>query len=172
MDAFGLPLTGTWSSNGTGIFTPNANDLNGTYTPSASDIANGTVQLTLSSDPAAGCNSVQEVLTVNFTPSPSVTATANPTTICTNNSDVVLDGTIVGASGGVWLGGLGVYSGGPNDLSNNTYTPTNAELSAGTFTLTLESTGNLNCNPVQDNVVITVIDEPIVDAGADFTIDK
>jgi gliding motility-associated-like protein len=169
VDAFGLPLTGTWSSNGTGIFTPNANDLNGTYTPSASDIANGTVQLTLSSDPAAGCNSVQEVLTVNFTPSPSVTATANPTTICTNNSDVVLDGTIVGASGGVWLGGLGVYSGGPNDLSNNTYTPTNAELSAGTFTLTLESTGNLNCNPVQDNVVITVIDEPIVDAGADFT---
>ncbi|MBK6883777.1 MAG: hypothetical protein IPH05_12720, partial [Flavobacteriales bacterium] len=54
----------------------------------------------------------------------------------------------------------------PNNTTlNATYTPTAAEIAAGTLTLTLTSTGNGNCLPVASNKVITFTPAPTVSAG-------
>ncbi len=45
------------------------------------------------------------------------------------------------------------------------YTPSPAEIAAGTVTLTLSTTGNGNCNPTTDQMVITITPPPVVDAG-------
>ncbi len=45
----GCATGGQWTSSGTGTFAPDATTLNATYTPSAGDIAAGTVTLTLTS---------------------------------------------------------------------------------------------------------------------------
>src|SRR5258706_6179845 len=47
----GSATGGTWSSSGTGTFSPNATTLNATYNPSPADITAGTETPTLSSPP-------------------------------------------------------------------------------------------------------------------------
>src|SRR6185369_7726889 len=41
--------SGTWSSSGNGVFTPNNTTLNATYVPDAADLTAGSVTLTLTS---------------------------------------------------------------------------------------------------------------------------
>jgi large repetitive protein len=73
--------------------------------------------------------------------------------VCAQNN-VQLAGAVSGASGAVWSGGAGTFS--PDRTTGNAvYTPTAAELAAGTLTLTLTSTGNGNCAPVRDEVRIS-----------------
>ena len=56
----GAANTGTWTTSGTGTFN-NAQLLDATYTPSAQDIANGSVTLTLTSDdPTGPCAAVAD----------------------------------------------------------------------------------------------------------------
>ena len=63
------------------------------------------------------------------------------------------------ATGGTWSGGAGTFA--PNNnVLNPTYTPTAAETAAGSLTLTLQSTGNGNCNPVSATSVITFTPAP------------
>jgi gliding motility-associated-like protein len=56
---------GIWSG-GTGIFTPNTTTLNATYTPSALDIANGFVDLTLTTTGNNGCPAGVDIVRLNF----------------------------------------------------------------------------------------------------------
>ncbi|MES2141116.1 MAG: PKD domain-containing protein [Bacteroidota bacterium] len=75
-------------------------------------------------------------------------------------SSVVLNGSVTGATGGIWSGGSGTYF--PlNTSANATYTPTLAERAAGTLVLTFTSTGNGACSPVSDQVVLS-LSTPIV----------
>jgi hypothetical protein len=107
-------------------------------------------------------------MTINFTPAPVVNAGA-AVSLCANNAQVSLNGSVSGATGGVWSGGTGTYS--PNNTNlNATYTPTAAEIAGGTLTLTLTSTGNGTCNPVQSSRVITFTPAPIVNAGPDGSV--
>ncbi|MCA1763163.1 MAG: gliding motility-associated C-terminal domain-containing protein [Flavobacteriales bacterium] len=153
---------GTWSG-GAGTFVPNANSLNATYNPTAGEIASGSMSLVLTSTSNGNCNPEQDVVNINFTPSPSVSAGSDPT-VCANDPEVNLNGSISIATGGVWSGGSGTFS--PDNASlGATYTPSLAEISAGTATLTLTSTGNGDCNSESDQVTITITPEPTVDAG-------
>lgn len=71
----------------------------------------------------------------------------------TESLSIILSGSIQTATGGVWSGGLGVFS--PNSTTlNATYEPTQAELDSGFVTLTLTSTGNNSCAPDADEVLI------------------
>ena len=85
-----------WSSSGTGTFT-NANSLTlATYTPSAADIAAGSVILTLTANGNGSCAAATstKTLTINaFTSISSITAT--PSAICLGNTSnlVVTAGT-------------------------------------------------------------------------------
>ncbi|MEZ4789735.1 MAG: PKD domain-containing protein [Flavobacteriales bacterium] len=157
---------GTWSGAG-GTFTPNANALNALYTPSAGELAAGSVTLTLTTTGNNGCTAVSDDVTYTFTPAPTANAGADLFT-CANNASVQLNGAITVATGALWSGGNGTYS--PNNGTlNATYTPSASEIAAGTVTLSLTTVGNGTCNPVSDQVVITIIPSPIVNAGTPLT---
>jgi hypothetical protein len=164
---FTVATGGVWSG-GNGSFDPSTTNMNATYTPTAAEIANGSVTLTLTTTGNGSCNQVTDNITLNFTPSPVVNAGADVTR-CANNASIALNGSVTVATGGVWSGGLGSFS--PNNATlNATYTPTAAEIAAGTLTLTLTSTGNGTCNAVSDSRVITFTPAPTVDAGVNGTV--
>lgn len=158
---------GTWSG-GSGTFTPNADVLDAIYTPSATEIANGSVQLTLTTTGNGNCIAVNDVMTITITPAPVINAGAD-ITVCANNPEVELDGVYSVATGAEWSGGNGTFIPGENDPKAE-YIPSAAEIAAGQVTLTLTSTGNGNCLSVSDQVVITITPAPVVNAGADQTL--
>ena len=128
----GGATTGIWTSSGSGAFLPNDTDLNATYVPSAADYANGTVTLTLTS--TGSCEPESDTMEITFQPEPTVDA-GTDADVCSNNSDITLSGTVVGALGGTWTGGAGTYTPNANDL-NAIYTPTAGEILSGSLTLT------------------------------------
>ena len=162
----GTTSTGIWSG-GTGTFTPNNTALTATYTPSNAEITTGFVNLTLTSTNNSNCNAVNDVVKINYTTSPLVNAGVNLST-CKNNPAAVLSGTVSGATTtGFWAGGAGTFNPSSSVL-NATYTPTSAEIAAGSVSLTLSSTNNGNCNQVKDTVAIIFSIAPLANAGIDL----
>ena len=155
---------GIWSG-GLGLFNPNNSLLNATYTPTSSDINNGSVNLILSSTGNGTCLSITDTLTIYYTPAPTVDAGVD-FDVCANNNQIDLSGIVNIASGGTWTGGAGTYNPDPNTLITS-YTPTATEISNGSINFTLTSTGNGTCNSVTDNIDITINASPIVSAGED-----
>jgi hypothetical protein len=150
--------SGTWSTSGTGSFAPNAGTLNAVYTPSLADVTAGTVTLTLTTnDPDGPCPEVHDDMVVTINP-PS-TATANDDqTICAG-STVQLAGSIGGsASSGTWsTSGTGSFAPNAGTL-NAVYTPSVADETAGTVTLTLTTNDpDGPCPAVHDDMVVTFI---------------
>jgi hypothetical protein len=80
-------------------------------------------------------------------------ANAGPDQLACSLNPVQLAGTVTAATGGIWSGGAGIFSPANTDL-NAVYTPTAAELLAGSVKLSLTSTSNGSCTAVQDEVVI------------------
>ncbi|PIY02338.1 MAG: hypothetical protein COZ21_14700, partial [Bacteroidetes bacterium CG_4_10_14_3_um_filter_31_20] len=162
----GGATTGIWTTSGTGAFIPNATTLNAVYTPSTSDTTAGSVTLTLTS--SSSCTPVIDQMVLTFYDAPWIDAGPDQS-VCRNNPDIHLDGHIANCTGGQWSGGLGTFA--PNNITlNAVYTPTAAELLAGTVTLTLTSTGYGTCNPVTNDIVITFTDAPTANAGPDVTV--
>jgi gliding motility-associated-like protein len=157
---------GQWSG-AQGTFSPSANVLNPIYTPSAGEIAAGSVTLTLTTTGNNGCVAVSDQVTYTFSPAPTVNAGAD-VTVCANNPAVQLNGAVTIAAGGIWSGGLGTFSP-SNTALDAIYTPTAAEIAAGTVTLTLTTFGNGDCNPENDAVTITIVPAPVVEAGGPYT---
>ena len=160
-----LATGGQWSG-GSGSFNPNSNSLNTIYTPTAAEIASGSLKLFLTTTGNGICNSETDSLTISFTPAPIANAGADQT-VCANNTNVNLNGSVIGATGGQWSGGSGIYNP-SNNVLNPTYTPSVSEINAGMVTLTFTTTGNGTCNAEADDILITIIDAPIVNAGNDL----
>lgn len=158
--------TGTWTSTGTGTFTPNANTLTATYVPSSADTAAGSVTLVLTSTNNGSCPPHSDTLVITYTEIPVVSAGSNQT-VCANNMNITLNGSVTGGSTtGVWsTSGSGTFSPDSTTL-NASYNPSNADTAAGTVTLTLTSTGG--CIVVTDQLTITITDAPGVSAGSDI----
>lgn len=162
-----IALGGTWSG-GNGVFLPNANSLNATYSPTLQEIALGSVSLTLTTTGNGLCVPVSDVMNITIAPAPIVNAGLN-ISACANNSSVTLNGQVFNATGAIWTGGAGLFVPNNNSL-NAVYTPTAQEIASGQITLTLTSSGNGNCNPVSDDVIISFAPAPIVNAGLDQTV--
>ncbi|MDQ3110906.1 MAG: gliding motility-associated C-terminal domain-containing protein [Bacteroidota bacterium] len=157
---------GQWTG-GLGTFTPNNNALSATYAPTAAEVAGGSITLTLTTTGNGTCVAVTDQMTIFFTPAPTVNAGPG-IIVCANNATATLNGAFTTASGAAWTGGAGTFS--PNNTTMNaTYTPTAAEITAGTVTLTLTSTGNGTCTAVSDQVVITITTAPTVNAGLNIS---
>ncbi len=156
----GGSTTGKWTTDGTGVFSPDNLTLNASYNPSPTDLFNGSVWIKLQSTSNGNCTTVYDSLIVIFTESPTVNAGPN-VLACTNDATVDLNGIISGATTtGVWSGGAGSYSTDNTDL-NAAYTPTAGEVSSGTLFLTLTSTNNGGCLAVNDNFQINFIAPPL-----------
>ncbi|GAL87707.1 CHU large protein [Sporocytophaga myxococcoides] len=158
---------GVWSG-GTGTFSPSNNSLNATYTPSSAEVASGNARLTLTTTGNGSCPPAEDDVIINIVPAPVVNAGADRT-ICGNNAFALLNGTVTNAGGGTWTGGSGTFSPNSNSLIA-TYYPSAAEITSGSVTLMLTSTGNGTCLPVSDNVIITITPSPVINAGPDLTI--
>lgn len=159
----GPTTTGIWSGV-SGSFSPNNTALTGTYTPSASELSAGFANLILSSTNNGTCNQAVDTLKIIFTGAP-VVAIGPDVSVCANNSTVAINGSVtIGATTGIWSGGLGTFNPG-NSILSTTYTPTSGEISAGFTTLVLASTNNGNCNQVKDSILISFTNAPLVDAG-------
>jgi hypothetical protein len=124
----GSATSGTWSG-GTGTFSPNNNSLTATYTPTAAEIASGSVTLTLTTnDPVGPCAATTDQVLITINPSATVSA-GSTQTIC-SNTPATLNGSFGGgATSATWsTSGSGTFS---NNSPTAVYTPSTADISAG-----------------------------------------
>jgi gliding motility-associated-like protein len=161
----GGSVTGSWGSDGFGTFSGGLTALNNVYIPSNLDTIVSPLNIILSS--TGPCPVNKDTLILHVSPAPIVNASADET-VCGNNADVVLDGSVTGgASTGIWSTlGSGTFT--PDAITMNAiYTPSAADTAAGSVTLVLTSTGAAQCSVESDTMVITITDSPVVSAGVD-----
>jgi hypothetical protein len=140
-------LGGFWTTNGNGTITPNISSAAITYLPAAND----PVVVTLTYVATNACGSSSSATNVNVLPIPLVNAGPDQT-IC-DGSSVVLNAS--GTGNVTWLT--------PNVSNGLAFVPTS------TTTYTAVATGINNCTN-QDQVTVTVVAIPDVNAGDDQTI--
>jgi len=145
-----------WTSSGTGTFV-NANSLSVcTYTPSAADKTAGSVTLTLTAT-NAGCPAVvsTKVLTINGVAT-AVAGTVVATCSATGAVNVTAGSSATNYSSIAWTSsGTGTFAN-ANSLTTCTYTPSAADITAGSVTLTLTAFGNTPCGNVTSTKVLTI----------------
>ena len=151
-----------WTGGNGGAF-GNPGSLTTTYTPSPIDIAEDSVILYLTSAGSFfACPDHMDSVVIYFTEAPTVIAGID-LVLCSNEGIVDLSGIVTGPSGtGEWsFSGTGAFSTSASDL-NTDYLISIGDIAFGSVVLTLESTNNGNCLLEQDNILVTFLDEPVV----------
>lgn len=162
----GDATSASWSTSGSGTFDDITN-LTAIYTPSVTDISNGSITLTLiTNDPVGPCLGNSSQLTVTISDLPIANAGSNQI-IC--DGDLVnLSGLVGGsATSGSWSSsGDGAFD--DITLLNAVYTPGAVDLANGSVSLTLTSDDASGvCNPGTDQTIITIGAKPTANAGTD-----
>jgi gliding motility-associated-like protein len=129
--------------------------------------SSGPYTLTINLNNSCPSQSDNETITIFNLP---ISSAGIDQVICSNSS-ASLSGIIGGgASSGTWSGGTGVFNPSTSDL-NATYTPSSLEIASGLINLTLTSDDPSGpCPSVNDEVVISINQIPLVDAGQDLII--
>jgi PKD repeat protein len=150
---------------GLGTFTPNRNDLNATYTPTAAEKIAGTVTLRLrvTTTLAAPCNQIDDDIILKIKPNISLTSAAAKT-ICTGNNVAYTPTSAVAGVTYTWTAsgtppatGYTTNGSGPiNDILTNT--DLNADATV-TYIITPHFDG---CDGTPFNLVVTIKPNPIV----------
>jgi gliding motility-associated-like protein len=144
------------------IFTPSSNDVN--YV--------GPITISLTASSNTTCPSSSDTVSVLITPAPVVDAGPPSASICqgSNYTVPVNSATAQNVVNSTILWTKGTGDGtivGANSLTP-TYIPGFNDIQNGTVTLTLSATGNNPCiTPSTDSILITIIKNPIVNAGPD-----
>jgi len=159
----------TWSSSGTGTFA-NANSLTtATYAPSAADKTAGSVTLTLTAIGNGTCGNATSTKTLTITAaSTAVAGTAIST--CSNSGavNITAGSSATNMASVVWSSsGTGTFAN-VNSLTTATYTPSAADITAGSVTLTLTAIGNAPCANATSTKTLTIVAQPTTaNAGPD-----
>ena len=169
-----------WTANlasgsaGSGTFTPN-NDVNTTYNPSPTDIASGSLTLSLIAVGLDGCVDVTDSMIVTFAPQPIVNA-GTDACICEGES-YDLTNSLPSYLHGVspeWtiIGGDGTFNGNINsNILEPIYTPGAQDIIDGTVTLRLTLDPIDPCSEaISDDVVIEITQAPTVSVVPNFDI--
>ncbi|MEA3505202.1 MAG: PKD domain-containing protein [Bacteroidota bacterium] len=153
-----------WTSSGTGVFNDNT-ILNTTYTPSAADRANGLVTLIISAQSYAPCSATAtDDIIVILLPN-SVADAGSDMNGCIGDVFTISTADAQNYSSMVWTtSGSGSFAG--NNTITPTYTPSADDYTNGSVILTLTVRGNSPCGDVSDAMVISFVEEAVVDAGA------
>lgn len=156
---------GMWS--GSGVFSPSSFDLNATYTPSATSVANGTDTLLLITTSNAFCPADTDQVIISFYAGPTVNA-GTDIVACKDTTSIPVCATITVASAGIWqTTGNGHFT---DSLSSCAYyLPGSADLAAGFVILYNYTIGNGNCLSSSDSITITFtplhnIDVKVIDS--------
>ena len=157
-----------WTSSGTGTFS-DVSILNAIYTPSAADILNGSVVLTLTATSASPCATVSDQMTLHITKQTFVNAGPDET-ICETQGSFQLVSTLAGNYVSIlWItSGTGTFNN-PSQIAP-VYTPSAADITSGSVTLTLTAYGIVPCADSSNSMVLTISRQAIVNAGPDTTI--
>ncbi|TRX33260.1 HYR domain-containing protein [Flavobacterium sp. ZT3R18] len=153
----GTGVTSTWTSSGTGTFA-NAGNTSTIYTPTATDIAAGTVTLTITTnDPAGPCGSTSDFMVVTI--NPAATANAGPNqTVCAGGTITLAGIRDGGATSSTWSSDNGGTFNNASSLTS-TYTPS---IASGTVVLTLTTDDPFGpCPAVTSTMTVTVNPVPI-----------
>jgi len=154
-----------WTTFGAGTLT-NGTTLTPTYTPSSSDISAGSVTLTLAANAISPCSAAAtDAMILTIQPSPTADA-GSDAAICANDTY-----TVNNASASNYASLLWTTSGDGAFTSVTTLTPAysagTSDIAAGSVTLTLTATGSVsNCSTASDDMVLTLNDIPIANAGS------
>ena len=92
---------GTWTSNGSGIFSTGPTILNALYTPSDADTTAGVVKFVLTTTGNGNCIAVTDTVELTINPIPIVNAGPDQT-VCGSAEFVPLHGSVLNAGGGAW----------------------------------------------------------------------
>jgi gliding motility-associated-like protein len=159
--------TVNWTTNGTGTFS-DPSIVNPIYTPSAFDIAAGTVTLTINVTSLNACSNISNDIVVTINRQPIVNAGVDAT-ICGNSTYTLSDATSQYGSAILWTtSGTGTFNN--PALLNPIYTPGAADITAGSVVLTIESYAATACANAIDSMRLTVNPIATAYAGMDTTI--
>ncbi len=142
---------GTWSSNGTGTFSPNATTLNATYIPSIADTAAGTVTLTLTTSGTGNCPAATSTKIVTITNAPTI-ANAGANQIVCGTTTATLAGNVPLVGTGLWT----IISGTATIANPNSATTTISGLTPGASITLRWTISSPFCTPSSDDVIINV----------------
>lgn len=154
-----------WITLGSGSWVASTS-LTPDYYFSGADASSPSIQLVLEASSGA-CPSAYDTMLIVFTDPHSVFAGVDQT-IC-SGSTVNLNGAITGSPGATWFGG-GAFSPSSTTLTGVTYTPTAADISAGSAMITLTTDPFGACPVAKDTMIVTINVSPIANAGADASI--
>ncbi len=146
-----------WSSSGTGTFSATNTVSSSSYTPSAADIAAGSVTLTLTATGNTSCSNATSTKTLTITAAPTAAAGSAIST-CSNLGavSIVTGASATNNAGTAWTSsGSGTFSA-TNTVSSSSYTPSAADITAGSVTLTLTATGNGTCANATSSKTLTI----------------
>ncbi|MGN6644994.1 MAG: beta strand repeat-containing protein [Cytophaga sp.] len=156
----------SWTVNGTGTITNAASLTTATYTPSAADITAGSRTLTLTAAGNGTCASVTSTKIVTITAPPTVVAgTSVATCSSTGAVNITAGSSSTNNSGTNWTcSGTGTFAN-PASLTTATYTPSAADITAGSVTLTLTAIANGTCTNATSTKTITITKAASVASG-------
>lgn len=147
----GFNTDGSWTSTGTGSFSPGNNFLVTNYLPSLGDLGNGSVNLILTTSSVFGCPPDNDVMTINFIPSPNADFVA--TEECAGSNAVFTDQSTAGTGTiNSWFWDFG--DAGTSIVQN----PVHTYQASSTYDVTLIVGSNNGC---YDTIVLPVSSYPV-----------
>ena len=163
-----------WSTSGTGTF-DFTNIIDPIYTPSAADILSvNPIRLTLTANPIAPCAvPLVSFIDVTLIKTPSITVVTPQPTICEDEINVLVNGTVVqNAASYNWTSTTGTGTGISNETSlTPIVTPSLTDINNNYIDLTITAIPDAPCSTtVTKTVRIPIQKKPSVSAGAAQTI--
>lgn len=134
---------GIWSG-GNGNFSPNNTTANAVYTPSSAELLSGTIILSFSSTGNGACTSVSDQVIIKIAPPIVVNLTA-PSVVCFGQTANITS---------IVTGGFSPYT---YSWSSGQTTPSIYNLSAGTYSLVVNSNSGVGCST---SAVVTIASNP------------
>ncbi len=159
--------SGIWSSSDAGGVFADSSDLGTFYTHNTTDPnIPDSITITLTNTDIGSCAQISDSILVVINPIPIMNA-GGFDTVCADMSTVTLGGTFANASGGVWSSPTGTNFSPSNNVGNAIYTFDSLDYVNGSVTLDWISTVTNSCNPVTDQLEITINPAPTVFANVD-----
>jgi gliding motility-associated-like protein len=165
----------SWTSTGSSGTLNDTTILTPTYTPSAVDIAAGSVVLTLRVNSGLPCSTIlpaTKTITIQKLP---VITTVSSAQICETENGYDISGTTIANSYDVnsvqWVSsGTGSFISSTRGVNNPTYIPSVADKANGFVTLTISVAPIGQCSETQSKSLrLNFIKSPVINAGPDLT---
>ena len=157
----------SWSTFGSGTFTPDSLSIPTSYLPSDADTTAGTVTIQLIGFGNSTCANDTDLLVISLVPGPIPDAGPD-VTVCADSTYIELTGSRTTATSSVWTtNGNGTFVDASNLLTNYNIDPLDSI--AGQITIYL-TTSNAMCPDRTDSLILTILPAPIAGAGTDIIV--